>query len=565
MNEKIKETITNVKEKWTAIPAGRRIALSALLAAIIIVAIIAVVLLNRTTYVKLYDSMEQSTASEIVTAIQDMGYRAEMRSDGSVYVAEGMENNIVAQLAEQGFPQENISYDAYVNNIDMFTTESQKQEYLRMAIEERMSKIIGTLSGIDKATVSLTIPEQQNTVISTFRQEPYASVTVYFKPNIDRLSNKQIQGIKNIVRAADSGLDDEHIEIIDGDGIPQLSTDDGSGTDIDKLTQRLTYKTRLEDSIQNKIDDLLTPIYGPGGFSARVNMTLNFDSRTQDNINYSPENPDNNTGVTQRSDTAEASGTETADGEVAGEEQNTEEFPEGINAAQAGNWTDNSSSVQYLVDVARTQIVKDGYSIDDLSISAIIYTDYLSDVQNETLVTLIANAASIDPAIAGDVVSVANFPPFIPEEAPIDEPQVFLGLTVNHLIVAGAILVILLIVMTMFMVLRNVSHSKRQKAFEKRVIESGQFSMSMADAAPNEIEKTLFMLNKDKPQSEIPSLLDDGVETKEIIIRKEIANFAIHSPEIVAALLRNWMNMEPDEMRKQDRTRETVAAPTTGH
>jgi flagellar biosynthesis/type III secretory pathway M-ring protein FliF/YscJ len=81
-------------------------------------------------------------------------------------------------------------------------------------------------------------------------------------------------------------------------------------------------------------------------------------------------------------------------------------------------------------------------------------------------------------------------------------------------------------------------------------MDSGHFDMS--DVTPGEIEKTLFMLNKDKPESEIPSLLDDGVETKEIIIRKEIANFARHSPEIVAALLRNWMAMTEDELHKQD-------------
>jgi flagellar biosynthesis/type III secretory pathway M-ring protein FliF/YscJ len=103
------------------------------------------------------------------------------------------------------------------------------------------------------------------------------------------------------------------------------------------------------------------------------------------------------------------------------------------------------------------------------------------------------------------------------------------------------------------MVLLSASHRRRRKDFEKKIIESGHFDLS--DAAPNEIEKTLFMLNKDKPEAEIPSLLDDGVETKEIIIRKEIANFARHSPEIVAALLRNWMTMDADEVHRQDRER----------
>jgi flagellar M-ring protein FliF len=495
--------------------------------------------------------MEQSTAAEIVTAVQELGFEAEMRSDGSVYVPKGTENTIVMQLAIQGYPQNNVAYDAYINNIDMFSTESEKQEYLRIATEQRMEAIIGTLEGIDSATVQLALPVQQNTVITTFRQEPKASVTVFLRSPDSQLSSRQIQGIKNIVKAANTGLTDENIEITDGAGIPQISTEDTGGTDVDKLVERLLYKTRLEKDLQEKIDALLLPIYGDGGFTARVNLVLNFDTRADETVNYSAEDADNNTGVISSQDSADASGTTTANGEVAGEEPNTEQYPEGTEAGQTGNWTDNSNSVNYLVDVYRSQVVKDGYDVDGLSIAVAIYTDFLTPAQIDTLRNMISNAAGVSPDVAEQVVSVANFAPFVPEDLMEEEqPDIFFGLTLNHLIIAGAILVILLIVMTMFMVLRNVSHKKRQKAFEKRIIDSGNFDMG--DVTPNEIEKTLFMLNKDKPEAEIPSLLDDGVETKEVIIRKEIANFARHSPEIVASLLRNWMTMDPDDMHKQD-------------
>jgi flagellar M-ring protein FliF len=551
MNERINKTVTVVKEKWTGLPRTRKIVLIVLLAAIIVVVIAAIILLNRPNYVKLYDSMEQSTAADIVTAVQGLGYEAEMRSDGSVYVQKGSENAIAMQLAVQGFPQDNIAYDAYINNIDMFSTESEKQQYLRIATEERMGAIIGTLDGIEKATVQLGIPAQQNTVITTFRQDPTASVIVYLRSPEDQLSSRQIQGIKNIVRAANPGLIDENIEIMDGAGIPQISTEDTGGTDVDKLIERLLYKTRLEKDLQEKIDALLLPIYGVGGFTARVTLDLNFDSRADETVNYSAEDPDGNTGVISSQDSADASGTTTANGAVAGEEPNTEQYPEGIEAGNAGNWTDNSNSINYLVDVYRSQVVKDGYDVNGMYIATAIYTDFLTPAQIDTLQAMIGNAAGVDPEIVEQVVSVAYFQPFIAEDLLEDEqPEVFMGLTLNHLIVAGAILVILLIVMTMMMVLRNVTHKKRQKAFEKRIMDSGHFDMT--DVTPNEIEKTLFLLNKDKPEAEIPSLLDDGVETKEIIIRKEIANFARHSPEIVAALLRNWMVMSPEEMHKND-------------
>jgi flagellar M-ring protein FliF len=510
-------------------------------------------ILTRPDYVKLYESMEQSTAAEVVTAIQELGYTAEMRTDGSVYVLSGTENNIVMLLAQEGFPQDSIPYDTYINNTDMFTTESQKQEYLRQSIEERMSRIIGTLDGIDHATVTLTLPDRQNTVISTLRQSPYASVVVHFKPGKDSLTNKQIQGIISIVKAADAGLTEEDIKIVDGSGNTQISTEESGASDIDKLNAQYAYKTRLEKDTQSKIDDLLTPIYGADGFMARATFDLNFDSRAEETVNYSGED-DNNTGVVSRDDSADASGSSTVAGDVAGEEPNTEEYPEGLETGTDGDWNDNSRSTDYLVDVYRSQVVKDGYDIVGLSVSVAIYKDHLQDAEVDSIRAMVGNVAGIDPAIINDVVSVSYFKPLRLEEIEEDtEPTLIFGLTANDLIVIGAILVIILIVITMIFVLVSASHKKRRKAFERKIIDSGHFDLG--DTSSNEIEKTLYMLNKDKPESEIPSLLDDGVETKEVIIRKEIANFARHSPEIVAALLRNWMTMDEDEVHRVDRDR----------
>jgi flagellar M-ring protein FliF len=553
MNENIRKTVTTVKEKWTSVSLARRIIFCLLLVAVIVIVIVTVTLLTRPDYIKLYEATDEASSPEIVAAIQELGYTAEMRGDGSVYVLRGTENDIAMSLALQGFPQDTIPYDTYLNNTDMFTTESQKQELLEISMEERMSRIISTIDGIDNAIVTLEIPSRQNTVITTFRQQPTANVFIQFKPGTDRLTNRQIVGITNIVKAADSGLTEENITITDGNGIPQISTEDDSGTDIDKLIQRFNYKKTMEKDIENKINTLLAPIYGDTGFSAQVNMNLDFDSRAEESVNYSGENEDN-TGVISREDSANASGSNTVDGEVAGEEPNTEEYPEGIDAGTGGNWTDNSNSVDYLVDVVRSQVVKDGYDIIGLSVSVAIYKDYLTEPQIESTRAMVGNVAGIDPTVVNDVVSVEYFAPLLLEEiAEPEEAKVFLDLTVNDLIVVGAILVILIIIAAMVMVLLSASHKRRRKEFEKKIIESGHFDLN--DAAPNEIEKTLFMLNKDKPEAEIPSLLDDGVETKEIIIRKEIANFARHSPEIVAALLRNWMTMDLDEVHRQDRER----------
>jgi flagellar M-ring protein FliF len=547
MAEQFRRLWENIREFWNNLSRTRKIVTVSLLAGIIIIAVVTVALLNRTVYVKLYEGLDATQAANAVTAITTLGYQANMRSDGSVFVVKGTEDVIAMQLAQQGVLQTNIPYDDYINNIDMFTTESEKQQYLRIAMENRMSRIVGTLEGIESATVTLDIPDNQNTVITSLRQVPTASVTVYLKPTLSRLSDKQIEGIKNIVSAAASGLTDENIEITDGAGIPQISAGDAGGTTMEMLTQRFAYKTRYENDIKSKIDALLSPIYGNDGYNATVNMILNFDQKQEESTDYSAEPDSDNTGVLQYRDASTATGGAVATGGVAGEEVNTEQYPEGQGAGTDQSWSENTDSSTWLVDTYRSQIVKDGYTIDGISISVIVYTDYLSDAQKQTLVSLIANTGTIDPTIAAQVVSVANFQKL--EDAVIaptdEEPKIFLGLTMNELILIGAILAIVLIVLTMVMVLRNVTANKRRKQFEQKVIESGQFAFD--DDDHGEIEKTLFNLNRDTPDMEIPSLIDDGVETKEVIIRKEIANFAKHSPEIVAQLLRNWMKEGEEE------------------
>jgi flagellar M-ring protein FliF len=541
MNEQLRRVRDNIRDYWNNLSRRRKITAVALFLGIIIVAVVTVALLNRTSYVKLYEGLEATQAANVVTTITALGYEANMRSDGSVYVVAGTEDVIAMQLAQQDIPQTTIPYDDYVNNIDMFTTESEKAQYLRIAMENRMSKIISTLDGVDTATVTLSIPENQNTVITTLRLEPTASVTVYLEPQITRLSDKQIEGIKNIVSPAAAGLTPENITIQDGAGIPQVSAGDISGTSMEILTERFAYKTRYENDIKRKIENMLAPVYGETGFAATVNMVLNFDAKQEETTDYNAEPGSDNTGVLQYDDSTSATGGTTATGGVAGEEVNTEEYPEGANAGTAGAWSENARSSTWLVDTYRSQIVKDGYTIDGLSIAVIIYTDYMSQADKDQLVTLIANTGTVDPAIASQVVSVANFQKLedVIAEPEAEDPVIFLGLTMNDLILIGAILAIILIVLTMAMVLRGVTFNKRRKQFEQRVIESGQFAFDEGDHA--EIEKTLFNLHRDTPDMEIPSLIDDGVETKEVIIRKEIANFAKHSPEIVAQLLRNWM------------------------
>lgn len=539
MKEQLSKLTTSFRQFWDAQEKKRKIAYIAILIAIVLIAVIIVIILNKKDYAVLYEGLEASEASEIVTAIQDLGYDVTLKSGGTIMVPAGTENVLTMEMAMKGYPKSALNYDLYTNNIDMFTTSSQEREYARMLLQERLSAIIGTFEGVQKATVTISIPEQKNTVISSLRQEPTAAVTVYLDADY-KLTDKQIVGIRNTVRNGCVGLTDENISIVDGYGIPQIEGENEIDVIADE-TRKFAFKTNLENSIKNKILELLTPIYGDDGVSAAVNIVLNFDKKVSENTDYIPEG-NGNTGVLQHGDASEASGGTTVDGGVVGVETNADDtYPTGDTNGN-GAWAENTVSNTYLVDTYKEQIEKAGYTIDGLSISTVVYTDYISEAQRLDLVNLVANAGGVNPAVAQDVVTVTNFPKFGTEITNDTAPVYLFGLTLNQLIAAAAILLILLIIVVVVLVITSRSAKNKRAKFEQQILASE--ALAGADGEP--IVDTFTMDLDGTSPADIPSLSVEE-DTKEVAIRREISDFAKNSPEIVAQLLKNWMKDDTEE------------------
>lgn len=537
--EQVTKLLTSFRQFWDAQEKKRKIAYIAIIVAIILIAVIVAAILNRKEYTVLYEGLDTAEASEIVSQIQELGYEVSLKSDGSVVVPKGTEDKLTMEMALQGYPKSNLTYDLYTNNVDMFSTESEKREYARMALENRLSAVISSLEGVEKATVTLSIPEQQNTVITTVKKEPSASVVVYLGKNVV-LTNEQIEGIRHIVQMSYVGLKEENISIVDSYGIPQIEKETSVDVVAD-ITKKLAFKTNLENTIKEKILELLRPIYGDDGVSVAVNMVLDFDSKVSEKTDYTPEG-NTNSGVLQHGDATEASGGTTVDGGVVGVETNADDtYPTG-NTNGNGAWTENSLSNTYLVDTYKEQVEKAGYDIESLSIAVVVYTDYISEAQRQDLVKLVANAGSVNPDLADSVVTVTNFAKFDANLGnDVSVPVYLFGLTFNQLIVAGAILLILLIVLIVVLIITSSSAKNKRRKFEEQVL-----AASMADAEEGREITDTFNIGLDGQPVEIPSLTNEATDTKDVVIRREITDFARNSPEIVAQLLKNWMKEEEE-------------------
>lgn len=539
MKDQAEKLVKSFTQFWEAQDKKRRIAYIAIIVCIILAAVIITAILNKKDYVVLYEGLETQEASEMVSLIEGMGYEARL-SNGTITVLSGTENTIAVQLAQQEYPKSGLNYPNLINKLGMTTTDKQTMIYNRIDVENRLSTLIGSMEGISKATVTLTDPELQDVVIPTLRQSPTASVMVYLD-GIEKLSNKQIAGITLLVKCGWAGLTDENIAIIDNFGIPQIANAQDDFDVVLEETRKLALKTNLENNIKNKILELLIPAYGEDGVSVAVNMVLNFDPRVYENTDYRPED-NTNAGVLQHADAQDASGNTVVDGGIVGLERNADDtYPTG-DTDGAGAWTDNSVSNTYLVDTYKEQGEKSGYSIDGLSISVVVYRDYLSEYDRASLVSLVGNSGTVNPDDLERVVTVGYFPKYDPNLPDGDtEVRYLFGLTFNQLILVGAIVLILILVILIIMAILSGNAKKKRKAFEQQIIET-----SGLVAADGEEPVDTFTFSEAGDPVEVPSLTDDQIETKEVVIRREISDFAKYSPEIVAQLLKNWMKEEGD-------------------
>lgn len=539
MKDQAEKLVKSFTQFWEAQDKKRRFAYIAIIVCIILAAVIITAILNKKDYVVLYEGLETQEAAEMVSLIEGMGYEAKL-SNGTITVLSGTEYKIATQLAQQEYPKSGLNYPNLINKLGMTTTDKQTRIYNRIDVENRLGALIGSMEGISSATVTLTDPELQDAVIPSLRQLPTASVKVSLD-GIEKLSNKQITGITHLVKFGWAGLTDENIVIVDNLGIPQIANAQDDYDLVLEETRKLAFKTNLENTIKDKILELMLPIYGDDGVSVAVNMILDFDPKVSELTDYRPED-NTNAGVLQHADAEEAAGGATVDGGVVGLEGNADDtYPTG-DTDGTGNWTENKVSNTYLVDTYKEQVEKAGYDIEGLSISVVVYRDYISDAETQDLVRLVGNAGTVNPEVLTDVVTVTNFARYdAVTDDPTVEPRYLFGLTFNQLVLVGAIVLILILIILIIMAILSGNAKKKRKAFEQQIIET-----SGLVAADGEEPVDSFTFSEAGDPVEVPSLTDDQIETKEVVIRREISDFAKYSPEIVAQLLKNWMKEEGD-------------------
>ena len=534
MPEQVKKILDKVLDWWKKFNNKQRALLASAVAVVIIALVILGVVMTTPTMEPLHtckDYAEAAKIKELLAADETINYTFNENTLTFSVESEDVGNASMLLGSSQ------IELSSYnINNVvdGSFTrTEADKQKLYKDYLEQKFADDISQLSMVESCKVTLTIPEDDGTILSR-EQKSTAAVALNLSGEMD---SDQAYSLALYVATQLGNDTTEGITILDQDSYILYSGAD-SQSSRGVASSQLSFQQKLETAIQEKVSDVLVGSKVFSGVEVALNVEVNFDE--SEIVKTELSNPTGMDGgaITQQS-LYDMTSTNGYEGGVPGTDPN-DDTTYVIEDDQYGETEISESDTMYDYDRMVTTIKNNGGSIEyETSSAAVMATKYIvydeaelrasgalddmtweefkaanNEVQvvevDEQYIQLIANATGFP----------ANAITFLCHEEPQFIDEVEEG--INVMDYAQIALAVLIFALLGYVVFRS---TRSQKAEEEL-----------------------------QPEISVESLLESTLEAHEELegigynekseVRIMIEKFVDENPDAVASLLRNWLNEE---------------------
>ena len=553
MNEKVKNITGKIKEKWTGFSKAIKIMIIAIPVAIIAIIIILSIILSHKDRGVLFSGLTTAEAGEIVTAINSLGVTdVTLRDNGDIVVPTENIDSLRMQLSVQGYPKNAKNYDIWNDGVNLWSTDTDKRELQRQQRETNIAATLRNLDVVASATVTLDIPKTRDYVITETKEVPRCSVLLKLRSD-DELTNAEVRGIFRLVETSVENLTIDNISVTDtlGRSYMWISEEeelngqkDLSGVPVAR--KRLQFLSELQNAITGELRDSLATVYGDKNYTVNVSATLNYDAKKVESTEYVPVDG-TNTGVLDHDQHVVAYDRLDTSGNVIGTTPNADlspDYPTIEGLVDGQDYYYRKDENQYDVTNIKTTIEKDGYSIDRLTVGVAINRTNLTDGERDQIREWVAAAAGTD--IANVAVHNEAFALTTNNGTTVGDGS--LGIytrpvdtfrnTLLFVVIGLGVLLVLLLIASLF-----VSKSRKRKIRRRQELALAAAQSSGGDGYSGNAQNTA-----ETPQEvdfNIASLTEEaGKDSRETILKREIADFAKTNPEIVASIIKNMLRDE---------------------
>ncbi|MDE1893899.1 MAG: flagellar M-ring protein FliF [Pseudomonadota bacterium] len=256
-------------------PATRQLLLLVGVAAAVALGVAVVLWSRGPNYGLLYSGLDQKDAAAITQELQASNTPFQLSADGSSIMAPAADLSALRlKLASRGLPQGTASSTSSAADSPFGMSDLAERTRYQQQLEADLGNTISGLQSVRAARVHLALPKPSAFIRDSSAASASVLLTLYPGRQLDA---GQVAAIVHLVSASVPDLNASQVSVIDQQG--QLLTGDPNSPAAVGDT-RLRLSTEIENTYAQRIEQLLTPLVGPGRVHAQVYVDLDF-SRTE--------------------------------------------------------------------------------------------------------------------------------------------------------------------------------------------------------------------------------------------------------------------------------------------
>ncbi|QKI89551.1 flagellar basal-body MS-ring/collar protein FliF [Thiomicrorhabdus xiamenensis] len=534
----------------TSLPIAKQVGLVVALAAVLALVVGIVMWSQAKPYTLLFGSIDPQDMNEIVQTLEQdaVQYKIDTNS-GGILVPSDQVHSLRLKLAAAGFPKQAASGYQLLDVEQGFGISQFKEttQYHR-ALEGELAKSVASINAVKSARVMLGLPKRS--VFVRKQQKPSASVAVKLYPGRS-LNEEQVSSIVYLVSSSIPNMEPTDVTVVDQNG--NLLTDEtrSSNSMLHMSMKQLDYTRQVEQTLSNRIVDLLAPIVG-GVHKVRAQVTaeLDFTQEEQTRENYQPD-PDAIRSEQEIREINRDNGPTGIPGALTNQPPRAGLAPEEGYSPEGDPNLKSSSEKKtrnYELDRTISHIKNSVGSIRRLSVAVVL--DDKTALNDEGLVErvamtddellryrqLVSDTVALDEA-RGDTLTVVNASFAVTPEEPVETTPIWQEAWfwdfVKQFLAGLAVLIIILGVIRPL--LRDLSKREEQiLEYPEEVAEDAE-ELENAD----EISKALEQMNEEVEKTAASVEAESQAEHE---LLEKVRSIVENDPKVAAHVLRQWIN-----------------------
>ncbi len=485
----------------------------------------------KPTLVPLYSNLSGEDASAITTELTAKGIPYELgNGGGTVMVAQADLYQARLDLAGKGLPAGGSQGYKLLDKQGITTSDFKQRVDYQRALEGEISRTIGSINGVQAATVHLVIPKDD--VFANDAKKPTASVLVKTAPG-KNLADPQVQSIVNLTASAVEGLSPADVTVADGAGRLLSSNGQVGGSSTDS---QLTQTNAMQDDLTRKVQALLTPLVGEGKAVVQARAELNFDKSTETSEVFNPDNKPANPSSQRKTTETMINGVVTDGSCLTNGTIPPGCIVQGPDAAggQNQNYVKTDEAQDNNQDRKVTQTEKAPGTIERVTVAVLLDAN-VPNIDAARIEALVTQAAGLQAA-RGDAVTVERMPfdktqaNAAADELKAAEKAASQEALMGYIKTGATFLIILAVLALLFITTKKRANTYRPQPLSLAELEAAMPVLPSADEYRAELDSQRSALELDTPEAKERAQVD-----------QDITDLIERQPDEVAGLLRSWL------------------------